>query len=163
MGGKIEVSAVKWGNTTGDRLGGVVRWGLRTHPGSRNPPRSKLRPSRNGRVSGKRFAEFGLFIRAFRKAFRSIDKHFVHFPSTLPFREGRSLLRGGFRSPPLPQSKDAMSHNQQLLLAFLHAALAAATYIPAAMLTIMALSSALRRQQKGVWPPPPTQKDRTNF
>ena len=26
----------------------------------KNPPRSKLRPSRNGRVSGKRFVEFGL-------------------------------------------------------------------------------------------------------
>ena len=34
------------------------------------------------------------------KAFRYRDEHSVHFPSTLPFREGRSLLRGGFRRPP---------------------------------------------------------------
>ena len=43
-----------------------------------------------------------------------------------------------------------MSHNQQLLLAFLHAALAVATYIPVAILTFMALRSALRRKQKSI-------------
>jgi len=56
----------------------------------RNPPRSKLRPSRNGRVCGKGFVEFRLLDRAFV----DINRHTVHFPSTLPFREGRYAVPG---------------------------------------------------------------------
>ena len=37
-------------------------------------------------------------IEPFGRAFRYIDKHPVPFPSPLPFREGRSLLRGGFQA-----------------------------------------------------------------
>ena len=43
--------------------------------------------------------EFSLLGIAFWKRFCLVDKHFVPFPLALPFREGRSLLRGGFRKP----------------------------------------------------------------
>ena len=43
--------------------------------------------------------EFSLLGIAFWKRFCLVDKHFVPFPFALPFREGRNLLRGGFRKP----------------------------------------------------------------
>ena len=63
--------------------------------GSRNPPRSKLRPSRNGRVCGSAVAGFYLLDKAPKQ---QAELHSYH-RLTLPFREGRSLLRGGFRKP----------------------------------------------------------------
>ncbi len=65
---------------------------LGTHPAASCDP-----PETGGRA-GRDLLSLQYLTEPSRKAFRTINKHSVPFPSTLPFREGRSLLRGGFHA-----------------------------------------------------------------
>ena len=76
---------------------------FRTHPAT------SCDPSRNGRVSGKRFVEFSFLKIGFWHRLVTFVKPSVYHRSALPLyplprpceqgRQGRNLLRGGFRGP----------------------------------------------------------------